>query len=154
MKYPIRAAQSDDLQAILLLLKECDLPFEDISADHLAHFQVLANGEAVIGCIGIERRGSDALLRSLAVYEFLRGDGRGPQLLHAMEIYANSIGVSALYLLTTTAATFFEERGYHRIDRADAPVAMQETSQFSRLCPSSSTCLFKSIPAKTLKEMT
>lgn len=141
----IRPAQADDLQAIHLLLKDCGLPFDDVTASHLADFLVLANGKPVVGCVGIECLGSDALLRSMAVFDFMRGSGWGQQLAQAAEAHAQSIGISALYLLTTTATTFFEYRGYRRIDRADAPAALQGTTQFSLLCPASSTCLFKSI---------
>ncbi|NKI72295.1 GNAT family N-acetyltransferase [Collimonas pratensis] len=145
MKYAIRSALPDDLPSVLLLLKECGLPFEDLSAGHLQHFQVLTSGESLVGCVGIEDRETDALLRSLVVSDSLRGNGWGLQLLRAIEDHAESIGISALYLLTTTAAPFFEELGYRRIERAGAPAAIQATNQFSLLCPASSTCLFKSI---------
>lgn len=142
----IRPAQADDLQAVHLVLKDCGLPYEDITTSHLSDFLVLANGKPVVGCVGIERLGSDALLRSLAVFDFMRGSGWGQQLVHAAEAHAQNIDISALYLLTTTATTFFGDRGYRRIDRADAPAALQGTTQFSLLCPASSTCLFKSLP--------
>jgi len=86
-----------------------------------------------------------ALLRSLAVSDFVRGSGWGQQLHLAAVTHAQDIGVSTLYLLTTTAATFFERRGYQRIDHTNAPTTLQEATQFSLLCPSSATCLFKSI---------
>ncbi|AMP14919.1 acetyltransferase family protein [Collimonas pratensis] len=99
----------------------------------------------MVGCVGIEDRETDALLRSLVVSDSLRGNGWGQQLLRAIEDHAESIGISTLYLLTTTAAPFFEELGYRRIERTSAPATIQATSQFSLLCPASSVCLFKSI---------
>ncbi len=141
----IGSAQADDLQAIHLVLKDCGLSFEDVTASHLPNFLVLTNGKQVVDCVGIEHLGSDALLRSLAVSDFVRGSGWGQRLAEAAEMHALHTGVSDLYLLTTTAPTFFEGRGYRRIDRADAPAALQETTQFSLLCPANSTCLFKSI---------
>ena len=62
--------------------------------------------------------------------------------LHA-EQYAAAHGVHALYLLTTTAESFFEHRGYRRIDRAEAPPSIQSTREFSSLCPASSAFMIK-----------
>ncbi|WP_228434553.1 hypothetical protein [Natrarchaeobaculum aegyptiacum] len=52
--------------------------------------------------------------------------------------------VDALYLLTTTAVDFFAARGYDEIDRADAPDAIRNTTEFADLCPSSATCMRRS----------
>lgn len=104
---------------------------------------------AVVACIAIEPYGQDALLRSLAVYDFMRGDGWGQKLVEAAEERARRAGIASLYLLTTTAASFFERRGYRCIDRASAPAAIQTTTQFSTLCPASSACLYKAIFSTT-----
>ncbi|MGH8808309.1 MAG: arsenic resistance N-acetyltransferase ArsN2, partial [Noviherbaspirillum sp.] len=99
----------------------------------------------VIACVGLEVCGPDALLRSLAVAHMHRGGGFGARMTSAIEEHARQQGITRLYLLTTTAADFFERDAYQPIDRAGAPPAIQATSQFSTLCPASSTCLFKSI---------
>jgi amino-acid N-acetyltransferase len=61
---------------------------------------------------------------------------------HGEEV-ACSRPVSALYLLTTTAADFFARHGYHVTNRADAPEFLQATTEFSRLCPESAVCMVK-----------
>jgi amino-acid N-acetyltransferase len=61
---------------------------------------------------------------------------------HAEE-YAAAHQMRALYLLTTTAETYFEHRGYRRIDRAEAPPAIESTREFASLCPSSSALMIK-----------
>jgi amino-acid N-acetyltransferase len=48
-----------------------------------------------------------------------------------------------MYLLTTTAETFFERRGYRRVDRTEAPQAIQTTVEFASLCPASSAFMIK-----------
>jgi amino-acid N-acetyltransferase len=48
-----------------------------------------------------------------------------------------------MYLLTTTAETFFERRGYRRVDRIQAPPAIKLTPEFAGLCPASSAFMIK-----------
>jgi len=62
--------------------------------------------------------------------------------LHA-EQYAAAHHVRALYLLTSTAESYFERRGYRRIDRAEAPPSIQATREFASLCPASCAFMFK-----------
>jgi amino-acid N-acetyltransferase len=50
-----------------------------------------------------------------------------------------------MFLLTTTAETFFERRGYRRVDRSQAPLAIQSTSEFASLCPASSAFMIKQL---------
>jgi amino-acid N-acetyltransferase len=61
---------------------------------------------------------------------------------HAEE-YAASRRVNAIHLLTMTAEGFFQRRGYRRIDRRDAPRAIQSTTEFAGLCPRSSAFMIK-----------
>lgn len=143
--FAIRKARPDDLEGVQSLLKSCDLPFEDLTENHLAHFIVLGQNKPLVGCVGIEPYGKDALLRSLAIDPLRRGGDFGGQLLNVMEMHAQDIGISTLYLLTTSAATFFERHGYQRIARADAPAALQATTQFANMCPTNAVCLFKPI---------
>jgi amino-acid N-acetyltransferase len=52
-------------------------------------------------------------------------------------------GAREIYLLTTTAERFFERLGYARVQREAAPVAIQQTQEFSTLCSSSSALMVK-----------
>lgn len=67
--------------------------------------------ESPEGVVGLEVYGKVALLRSLAVSATSRGNGYGKDLVARAERYAQSLGVTEIYLLTTTAATFFEQLG-------------------------------------------
>lgn len=138
---PLRKASTQDLPAVLALLEEAGLPTQDITSEHLGDFLVAAGGQSILGTIGLERYGENALLRSLVVRQESRFTGLGKQLVDSIEEHAQRTGVRTLYLLTTTAADFFARRGYEVIERSAAPSALQKTAEFSSLCPSQATCM-------------
>ena len=125
------------------LLTACDLPTTDLESCHFEHFLGWGTVEAPQGVIGLEPYGSVALLRSLAVSTEVRGTGIGKTLVAAAEDYAQTQGVQVLYLLTTTAATFFARLGYAVAERDIAPESIKATKEFSGLCPSSATFMVK-----------
>lgn len=129
------------------LLAQCQLPTSDVSPRHLEHFFGCGSVEAPKGVVGLELYDKVALLRSLAVSADSRGNGWGKALVAQAERYARSQGVTEIYLLTTTAAEFFERLGYKRTDRERAPQCIQQTEEFSALCPSSSAFMVKTLPA-------
>lgn len=106
-------------------------------------FVSLYEGEQLIGCVGLEIFEEYALLRSLAVETGSRGQGLGAQLLAAAEERAISRGVRIIYLLTSAAESFFARRGYVIGERSNAPAAIQQTSEFWSLCPSTAVCMNK-----------
>lgn len=124
------------------LLDGADLPTEDLRGGGAGPtlYAVEVDGDRV-GCIGIERYGDAALLRSAAVAEPYRGEGYGRGAVRALESHARDDGVAALYLLTTTAAAFFAELGYERIEREAVPDAVRESAEFDDLCPVSATVM-------------
>jgi amino-acid N-acetyltransferase len=111
-----------------------------------AFFVSRAGDEGIIACVGLERFGETALLRSLAVRAAARGKGLGDQALQRMEAFAASKGVHRLCIFTTTAEPFFEARGFERCDRTALPASVQASSEFKGLCPTSAVCMFKVIP--------
>jgi len=141
----IQPAESEDLDAIRALLRACDLPHDDLTPDHLQHFLAAREGGSLRGVVGLEARGEVALLRSLAVCPEARNEGLGARLMTAIEQRARDTGIHTLYLLTTTAADYFRARGYERIARDALPEDIQQTEEAARLCPSSATCMRKSL---------
>lgn len=129
------------------LLSSCDLPVSDIAASALEPLMFFGcrQGFTVIGVIGLEHYGTVALLRSLAVAPAHRTCGLGKKLVTFAENYARSIGVETLFLLTTTAESFFLKLGYLPASRKDAPLSIQSTAQFSGLCPASSSFMSKDL---------
>ena len=139
----IQPATSNDFRPIRGLLETCRLPHDDPVPAHLRHFLVARDGDRVVGIVGLEPRGDAALLRSLAVAPERRNEGLGARLVDAIEQHARDEDLHTLYLLTTTAADYFRDRGYERIDRDALPEPIQQTQEAARLCPSSATCMRK-----------
>jgi amino-acid N-acetyltransferase len=139
----IRQAASSDLPSIQSLLKANSLPYQDLTPEHLKHFIVLSQTARVLGAVGMEPDGKQALLRSLAVEPSMHSRGLGGRLLELIESRAREEGIENLYLLTTSAAGFFNLFGYQKIERSDVPRSLQEKPQFTSLCPASAVPLFK-----------
>ncbi len=76
-----------------------------------------------------------------------RGRGIGEMATEALLERARLDGARRAYLLTTTAAPFFEELGFTRIERAEMPEAMLATRQASALCPQSAAVFEKALGA-------
>jgi amino-acid N-acetyltransferase len=129
--------------AVKKLLTESNLPTADITAQHLMHFFGYGYGPELEGVVGLELYGGAALLRSLAVSPGRRASGLGSRLVAHAERYAQDRGVQSLYLLTTTAESFFQRLGYARIPREEAPAAIKATQEFSGICPASSAFMVK-----------
>lgn len=136
----IAPAAASDAGAIAALLRAAELPHADF-APHLAHFLVarLPNGE-IVGTIGAEVGGCDALLRSLVVAPAWRGQGLGRELLAALDRAGAGWDVGRWWLLTTTAGKFFSVQGFVPKARAAAPPAITATGEFQGLCPSVAEC--------------
>jgi len=130
---------------VVRVLRENGLPSKDISGQNLEHFFSLSEKSKMLGVIGLEIHGADALLRSLAVSPGAQGKGCGLTLLQHLEAYSREKGIVTLYLLTETARGFFKKYGYESIDREVAPPSIRRTSQFSSICPKSATLMRKNI---------
>ncbi|MEO4046966.1 arsenic resistance N-acetyltransferase ArsN2 [Pseudomonas sp. CAU 1711] len=129
------------------LLQHNDLPTSDLEAGTEVLLFVAGSAQRPLGVVGLQVFGAAALLRSLAVAESERGKGLGSSLVRHAEQQAAALGVSALYLLTTTAQQYFAAHGYQVANRLEAPAAIAASSQFSGLCPSSSAFMVKELRA-------
>ncbi|MCX6954940.1 MAG: arsenic resistance N-acetyltransferase ArsN2 [Verrucomicrobia bacterium] len=125
---------------VAALLREAGLPSEDIGGQ-AGRFLVARRGAAVVGAVGAEVCGADALLRSLVVAPAVRGAGLGGRLVDELEREAGSWGVRRWWLLTTTAERFFAARGFRGAGRTEAPEAIRATGQFRGGCCGSAVCL-------------
>ena len=130
--------------ALLQGLAAAGLPTNDLAEDGRNFFRVLRDN-ATVGFGGYECHGDAVLLRSIVIDPACRDQGLGRAVTQALMQRARASGMRQAYLLTSSAATFFEALGFTRIDRALAPAAIRETRQATMLCPASAALLTKSL---------
>jgi N-acetylglutamate synthase-like GNAT family acetyltransferase len=141
----IRRGQSSDMPAVLALLQAARLPTADLTSVQGKKMWVLEASDSLLGVIALERFGTDALLRSLAIASAYRKRGFGRQLVARLEQDARTEGVAQLLLLTETAEPFFRSLGYEVIDRRYVSEAVKQSAEFRSLCPASAVCMSKVI---------
>jgi amino-acid N-acetyltransferase len=145
-------AAPDDAAEIRALLAACGLPYADLIPSHLEHFFVARDGTQLVGVVGLELLGDAALLRSLAVCPGCHGQGLGSRLVAKAEVYAQSQGVATLYLLTTTADSYFARRHYQPAERYAVPASIAGTTEFASVCPSAAVCMLKHLAKPSSEE--
>lgn len=131
----IRSAEPSDAPTILSLLEARGLITADLAATDWSHFFVYLIHGKIVGIIGVEIFPTIGLLRSLAVAPDHQGRQIGTGLMHTVISHAQTLGLTTLYLLTTTAPNFFERFGFTAINRDETPSAIKATAEFSQLCP-------------------
>ncbi len=138
------ANATDKRQCISRLLLSEKLPIEDLP-ESLENFLVAVENSEVVGVIGLEQFGNYGLLRSLAVYPTFRNSGVASKLIEQTELLAASKGLVEIYLLTETASEYFTKKGYVKIIRVDLPNEVQQSSEFSYICPQSAIAMKKKL---------
>jgi amino-acid N-acetyltransferase len=147
----VRPATPTDLPAVEDLLTRSDLPLDGVR-ESLPSFVVAERDGKLVGVAGLEKCGDDGLLRSAAVDPAWRGQGLGRTLVERVIFNAESNGLRALYLLTTTAQRYFPAFGFHETTRDAVPAGVQATAEFSVACPTSATVMklpLRTRPART-----
>jgi len=140
----IRPAGDTDLAAIEELLTQNDLPLDGVR-EALGTFVVAEADGDLVGVAGLEICCDDALLRSVAVSPEWRSRGVGRALVTRAISDAESRGIRALYLLTTTAEGYFPSFGFKSVERADVPEAVRATREFTVACPASAAAMSRSL---------
>jgi amino-acid N-acetyltransferase len=130
--------------AIIALLSAEKLPTIDLP-ETLDNFIAAIEDAEVIGVAGLEIYGSFGLLRSVAVRSDFRSQGIAAKLLRRIDALASLKGITEIYLLTETASDYFERKTFRRIDRAEVPEELQQSSEFSHVCPQSAIVMKKII---------
>ena len=143
--YRVCPACTEELLQIRALLERSGLPTSDLESAR-PEFAVIRENGRVIAAGALQRFGSSALLRSVVVVPDHRARGLGQAVVSELEQMAKAAEIGRLVLLTQTAAEFFARCGYRVIERRAAPAEMQGSEEFRSLCPSSATCMAKSLP--------
>lgn len=146
------SANSSDWHDVEALLVSRGLPVAG-ARDHLAEFVVgRDDGAALAGVAGLEVHAGVGLLRSVAVRANASNKGLGSQLTLAIVNRAKALGLPAIYLLTTTAAEFFERHGFERIPRSALPAALGASRELQDACPASATAMRRRVePGASLR---
>ena len=142
----VRPARPDDLPRVEALLTASVLPLDGVS-EAFAHFVVAEHDGALVGVAGLEVCCDNALLRSVAVAGDWRSRGLGRQLVTTAIAQAESRGIRALYLLTTTAEHYFPSFGFTPIARDAVPADVRATREFQGACPASATVMTRPVTA-------
>ena len=136
----VRAATPADLAGVEALLTRSGLPLDGVR-DALPTFVVAQAGDDIVGVAGLELCCDNALLRSVAVADSHRTHGVGRALVTRVIANAEARGISALYLLTTTAEDYFPKFGFRPIARDEAPDDIRATAEFTSACPASAVVM-------------
>jgi amino-acid N-acetyltransferase len=136
----LEQAKTEDARGILELLERSRLPLDGLM-DHLATTIVARQEGRIVGSAALEMYQRAALLRSVAVDPALQGHGLGRGLTEAALRLARERGAAEVYLLTTTAATFFPKFGFQEITRDAVPAAVKTSVEFTTACPASATVM-------------
>jgi len=126
-------------------LAEEGLPADDLQDPGRTFFLYRALDGEVLGFGGYELYGTDVLLRSILVMCQHRASGIGRNILPLLLFRAFRAGARRAYLLTQSAAPFFEKAGFGPLARDLAPAAIRETRQASVLCPVSAVLMTRKI---------
>ena len=144
----IRPALDQDRSAIETLLTSSDLPTAGV-AEALSDFLVAESAGQIVGVVGMEYRDAYGLLRSTAVAPEWRGHGVARRLVERIIAEAEAHGIRAVYLLTTTAETYFPSFGFQPTTRNAVPSEIRATVEFHGACPDSAKVMCLSLPAGT-----
>lgn len=141
LSFTIRRARAGELDALVHLLQEAQLPLDGVAAGFPHCYAVACVAERVVAAAGLEQYGAAGLLRSVVVHDSVRGQGVGRALVEERLERARKLELTRVYLLTTTAAAYFRALGFTPAERGDAPAELQASAEFAGVCPASAACL-------------
>ncbi len=148
----LEALPGEDLGEVATALREVRLPHGDLLGPDKRFFCASVEG-TVVGYVGLEIYGDDALLRSAVIFRAARGQGYGRQMIEALLDVAVEVGVSRVWLLTETAARFFEKLGFAHAERSEAPPAIAASDEFANTCPTSAAFMRLNVQRTRLPSM-
>ena len=124
-----RPARAEDIPRIEELITGEHLPAYGLD-EFLETFFVLADGEHVVGCAGLEVYGEAALLRSVVVAPERRRREEGRRLVKAALAEARRRGVARVYLFTMNAGVFFGRLGFREVEPEEFEEAVRASRQY------------------------
>ncbi|WP_297528075.1 amino-acid N-acetyltransferase [Thiohalobacter sp.] len=134
----LRQAGIDDVGGILELIEPLEAEgvlvrrSRELLEMEIDRFMVMERDGMIIACAALYPFGKVGELACLAVHPDYRSEGRGDQLLEAIERRARQQGIQRLFVLTTRAAHWFQERGFRRGEVGDLPVRRRSLYNYQR----------------------
>jgi len=138
-----RKFQKRDFEYIVALLNQSNLPTIDLKISNMQDFYVAIVDGDIVGVGGIDMQDNMAFVRSFAVKSEYQGQGVAHKIYNTIEDEAKRSGISQFYLLSETATQYFEKFGFKIIQRDTAPQWVQQSTQFSGICPQSTALMQK-----------
>jgi enamine deaminase RidA (YjgF/YER057c/UK114 family)/N-acetylglutamate synthase-like GNAT family acetyltransferase len=126
----VREAGLNDAVAVGALLRACGLPVPG-EQDRPVGALVVERGGRIIGCVGYEDHGQEALLRSLAVDPEHRGERLATTLVKALLRRFRGRGVQRVWLLTMLDTGFFAKLGFRPARRDAVPAHVGRSHEFT-----------------------
>jgi len=123
------------------VLTAAGLPTDDLLTGGQSFYQ-MSDFDGPIAFGGFYVAGTEGLLRSVVVLPDRRCTGIGRRFVEFLLERMKSRGVEEAWLLTTTAAPFFEKLRFKTRLREDAPAAIAGTRAFALLCPASAVLMW------------
>lgn len=128
-----RRAEPQDRASIEGLLTAAGLPTAGV-AEQLRGFEVAHDAGRTVGTAGLEEYGRVGLLRSVAVDPEYRGRGVARELVERTLKRAAAAGIRNVYLLTTTAGSYFRKFGFEAIAREEVSPDVRASEEFGEAC--------------------
>ena len=145
MTITVRPASSADLDAVKALLDAAHLPLDGLEEQFGDSYAVAEAGGEIVAAEGIEVYERSGLLRSAVVHPDWRGRGVGDVLTRDRIEWARRAGLDRVFLLTTTAESYFPRFGFARLERAEAPTEIRMSREFTGACPATATLMVLTI---------
>lgn len=131
-------------ESLRAALAAAGLPVADLTDAGRSFYRFSCDSETV-GFGGLELHGEAALLRSIVVLSEKRGFGFGHAITIGLLDEAYRKGAGKAYLLTESAAPFFQSLGFRPIARDKAPAEILATRQAASLCAASAALMVRSL---------
>jgi amino-acid N-acetyltransferase len=141
--FTIRPASSRDLDSVKSLLDAAHLPLDGLEEQFGDGYAVAEAGGRIVGAEGIEVYDRSGLLRSAVVHPEWRGRGVGDALTRDRLEWARRAGLERVYLLTTTAESYFPRFGFTRVERSEAPSEIRGSREFASACPATAAFMVR-----------
>ncbi len=134
----------DDLDELAVTLRESELPHHDLAGLAKRFFCASIGGE-IVGYVGLEISGADALLRSAVIFIRARHRGYGRFMIERLLAVASEYGIERVWLLTTSAPGFFAKLGFADVARSAVPGALTASEEFTLQAPATAVCMVREL---------